>query len=149
MTSWYGGAGHAIYSGTKWAVSGITEALRAELAPLGIIVTVIEPGWFRTGILAKDVSAQSAKMMDVYEKGEIGELRNMLEAIDGKQVGDTAKACKVAVDVLTKSGCAEGREIPVRLVLGKDAHDVIGEKCRGTLRLLGEWEGVAAKTDFD
>ena len=149
MASWYGGAGHSIYSGTKWAISGITEALRAELAPLGIVVTVIEPGWFRTAILAKDVPVRSAKLIDVYEEGGVGELRSMLEEVDGKQIGDTGKACRVAVDVLTRSGCARGREVPVRLVLGRDAHEVIGEKCRVTLELLKEWEGVATDTDFD
>ena len=102
--------------------------MRAELAPLGIFVTVVEPGWYRTAILSKDVQAQSEKRIDAYENGEIGELRKALAETDGKQVGDTAKACRVIVDVLTMSGCAEGKQIPIRLVLGKDAHDVIREK---------------------
>ncbi|CAN9303615.1 unnamed protein product [Alternaria alternata] len=149
VTSWYSGAGHGIYSATKWAVSGVTEGMRAELAPLGIFVTVVEPGWYRTAILSKDVQAQSEKRIDAYENGEIGELRKALAEADGKQVGDTAKACRVIVDVLTMSGCAAGKQIPIRLVLGKDAHDVIREKCEGTLRLLKEWEGAATNTDYD
>jgi NAD(P)-dependent dehydrogenase (short-subunit alcohol dehydrogenase family) len=149
VTSWYNGAGHGIYSGTKWTVSGVTEGLRAELAPLGIFVTVVEPGWYRTAILAKDVQAQSEKRIDAYEDGEIGELRKALVETDGKQIGDTAKACRVIIDALTMSGCAEGKEIPIRLVLGKDAHQVIRKKCEGTLKLLTELEGAATDAGYD
>jgi NAD(P)-dependent dehydrogenase (short-subunit alcohol dehydrogenase family) len=149
VVSWYGGAGYALYAGTKWAVSGITEGLRAELAPLGISVTAVEPGWYRTSVLAKQVQVQSEKRLDVYEKGGVGELRKMLGETDGKQRGEAAKACRVIVDVLTLSGCAEGKEIPIRLVLGADAHQVIRNKCESTLKLLDEWESAAANTDYD
>ncbi|KAF7443412.1 Short-chain alcohol dehydrogenase [Pyrenophora tritici-repentis] len=147
VVSWQGGPGSAIYVGTKWAVSGISESLRAELAPFGINVMVIEPGWFRTGILGKGVPVYSEKSLGVYE--DVGRLREMLGEVDGKQVGDTGKACRVAVDVLTRCGCGEGKDVPIRLVLGRDAFEVIGEKCRATLRLLGEWEGVVGDTDYD
>jgi NAD(P)-dependent dehydrogenase (short-subunit alcohol dehydrogenase family) len=149
VLSWYGGAGTGLYSGTKWAVSGITEALRAELAPLGISVTVVEPGWYRTAVLASNVLVQSEKYIDVYENGKVGELKNMLKETDGKQRGDTTKACSIIVDVLTMSGCSEGKEIPIRLVLGKDAHEVIREKCESTLKLLDEWEAVTTTTDYN
>ena len=59
--SWSGGAGYALYAGTKWAVSGISESMRAELAPLGIAVTVIEPGYFRTGFLNANAQIKSEK----------------------------------------------------------------------------------------
>ncbi|KAH6877679.1 hypothetical protein BKA58DRAFT_80291 [Alternaria rosae] len=149
VVSWQGGAGYALYAGTKWAVSGITEALRAELAPLGISVTVVEPGYYRTAVLAEGVQVQSEKRIDVYEDGDVGELRKWLEGKHGTQRGDTAKACRVIVDVLTMSGCAEGKEIPIRLMLGEDAHEVIREKCESTLKLLDEWEGAATNTDYD
>ncbi|KAG9189446.1 hypothetical protein G6011_06314 [Alternaria panax] len=84
VASWYSGAGHGIYSGTKWAVSGVTEGLHAELAPLGIFITVVEPGWYCTATLSKDVQAQSEKRIDAYVDGKIGELRKALAETDGK-----------------------------------------------------------------
>ena len=62
------------YYSTKWAVSGLSEALAEELAPFGIAVTVAEPGYFRTGFLNQGAAVQSEKRMDVYEKTAAGEL---------------------------------------------------------------------------
>jgi NAD(P)-dependent dehydrogenase (short-subunit alcohol dehydrogenase family) len=149
VTSWYGDSGHAIYSGTNWAISGITESLRAELAPFGIAVTVIEPGWFRTSVLDLGVVAHSQNLIPEYEDGELGKLRKMLGEISGKQVGDVAKGCKVLVDVLTMTGVAEGKEIPVRVPLGADAHSIIKGKCESTLNLLREWDGIVTETDYE
>jgi NAD(P)-dependent dehydrogenase (short-subunit alcohol dehydrogenase family) len=56
-----GGPGFGVYSSTKFAVEGLSEALQAELAPLGIHVTVIDPGYFRTDFL--DSSSLSVKRM--------------------------------------------------------------------------------------
>jgi NAD(P)-dependent dehydrogenase (short-subunit alcohol dehydrogenase family) len=149
ITSWYGDSGHAIYSGTNWAISGITESLRAELSPFGIAVTVIEPGWFRTSALNPGVVAHSEQLMPEYEDGELGNLRKMLSEINGKQVGDVAKGCKVLVDILTMTGVAEGKKIPLRVPLGADAHAIIKGKCESTLKLLEEWDGIVTKADYD
>jgi NAD(P)-dependent dehydrogenase (short-subunit alcohol dehydrogenase family) len=149
VTSWYGDSGHAIYGGTNWAVSGITESLREELAPFGIAVTVIEPGWYRTSVLNPGVVVHSEKLLPEYENGELGKLRKMLGEINGKQIGDVAKGCKVLVDVLTMTDVAEGKEVPVRVPLGADAHAIIKGKCESTLKLLGEWDGLTTKTDYE
>jgi hypothetical protein len=66
---------------------------------LGIFVTVVEPGWYRTAILSKDAQAQSEKRINAHEEGEIGELRKALVEMDGKQMGDTAKASRVIANV--------------------------------------------------
>ncbi|KAF2821503.1 NAD(P)-binding protein [Ophiobolus disseminans] len=149
IASWGGGAGFALYAGTKWACSGISEALRAELAPFGIAVTVVEPGYFRTGFLRPDAQVQSAKTMDVYNKSAVGALRKRLEQVNNNQPGDVGKGAKVIVDVLTMTGVAEGREVPIRVVLGSDAPGVVRAKCESTLELLAGWDGITNVTDHE
>jgi hypothetical protein len=110
---------------------------------------VVEPGWFRTSVLNPGVVVHSEKLIPEYEDGELGKLRKMLGEIDGKQIGDVTKGCKVLVDVLTMTGVAEGREVPIRVSLGADAHAVIKGKCESTLELLEEWNGLTTKTNFE
>jgi NAD(P)-dependent dehydrogenase (short-subunit alcohol dehydrogenase family) len=149
LGSWRGGAGYALYAGTKWACSGISESMRAELAPLGIAVTVIEPGYFRTGFLNAGAQVKSEKRLEAYDGSAVGEVRRVLEQVDDNQPGDVGKGAKVIVDVLTMSGVAEGREVPMRVPLGKDAFETIRGKCEETMGLLGEWDGIANLTDLE
>jgi NAD(P)-dependent dehydrogenase (short-subunit alcohol dehydrogenase family) len=144
IASWTAWPGSALYSGTKFAISGISEAMCAELAPLGIAVTVIEPGFFRTNVLDSGVMVNCQNEIPGYEA--VRELRKMLAGADGKQPGDVAKGCKVIVDILLMKG---GKDVPMRICLGSDAKGVIGGKCEETLGLLAEWEGVAGATDCE
>lgn len=132
----------------QWAVSGFTEALAAELKPFGIVVTSVEPGQFRTAFLNADKRKKSAlRMEDVYANTGAEEYRVLLDAADNNQPGDVDRGAEIVVDVLTMTGVAEGKEVPVRLVLGKDCLDVVRSKCESTLQLMNEWEGVAVSTD--
>ena len=149
LGSWRGGAGYALYAGTKWACSGISESLRAELAPLGISVTVIEPGYFRTGFLNAGAQIGSEVRLEAYTRTAVGDVRTVLEQVNDKQPGDVGKGAKVIVDVLTMTGVAEGRDVPVRVPLGQDAFDTIKGKCDETVGLLGEWNGVTNTTDHE
>jgi NAD(P)-dependent dehydrogenase (short-subunit alcohol dehydrogenase family) len=149
IASWHCEAGSALYSGTKFAVSGISEAMHAELAPLGINVTVVEPGYFRTSVLNTGVIVHSEKQMDCYNETLVGQIRNMLDSVDNKQPGDVVKGCKVIVDILTMEGAAKGRKVPMRIPLGSDAPGYIGGKCKDTLELLKEWDDIIVKTDHE
>jgi NAD(P)-dependent dehydrogenase (short-subunit alcohol dehydrogenase family) len=144
--SWSGGPGYALYAGTKWAVSGISESMRAELAPLGIAVTVIEPGYFRTGFLSANAQIKSEKRIKEYDESAVGEIRKVLDQVNQNQPGDVVKGCKVLVDILTMAG---GKEVPMRVALGSDSPPVIRGKCEETLKLLQEWDGVTTKTDHE
>ncbi|TLS23012.1 uncharacterized protein PpBr36_05631 [Pyricularia pennisetigena] len=154
LGSWIGGAACAHYCSTKWAVSGLTEAIREEVAEFGVAACVIEPGYFRTEILnttgGKNRRVQASEpKSDVYgENTAVGKYKTALELYNNKQPGDVVKGAKVTVDVLTGTGVAEGKEIPPRLVLGSDAVDVIRKKCQDTLKLLEEWEDTAKSTDY-
>lgn len=147
--SWAGGPGYGLYAGTKFATSGISESMRLELEPFGIKVTVVEPGAFRTGFLNKGARVLSEKRIKEYDESVVGVLRNKgVDAIDNKQPGDVVKGSKVIVDILTRTGVADGKEIPVRVPLGSDGAPVIRKKMEDTEALLKEWEGVTTNTDL-
>ncbi|KAF2028181.1 NAD(P)-binding protein [Setomelanomma holmii] len=145
--SWFGSAGGALYAGTKWACSGITESMRAELAPLDIAVTAIEPGYFRTGFLNASAQVKSERTIKEYQDTAAGELRRVLDVVNNNQHGDVLKGSKVIVDILTRTGVAEGKDVPIRVALGSDAPVIIGGKCGDTLKFLKEWDGITNKTD--
>lgn len=123
--------------------------MRAELAPLGIAVTVIEPGYFRTGFLNAGTQVKSEKRIKEYDETAVGAVRAKLDEINSNQPGDVVKGAKVIVDILTKSGAAEGKEVPMRVVLGKDCSTGIREKIQDTLSLLEEWDPITTETDHE
>ena len=80
-----------IYSATKFAVEGLSEALAAELAPLGIHVTIIEPGPFRTDFLGRSGVVAETRIAD-YD-ATAGNMRKYFAENDGKQKGDPLRPC--------------------------------------------------------
>lgn len=149
LASWQGGPGYALYTGTKWACSGISEALRAELEPFDIKVTVVEPGYFRTGFLNDNAQISSAARLDVYDQTKVGQIRAGMSYMNGKQIGDVAKGSKAVVDILTHTGLAEGKDVPVRIAVGSDAPSAIRDKLQATEALLGEWDSITTGTDHE
>lgn len=149
LGSWRGGPAFSNYAGTKWACSGISESLTTELKPFGIDVIVIEPGYFRTGFLNPGARVQSARTIDEYTNTVAGQVRKRLSETDKNQPGDVTKGAIAIVDVLTKSGKAQGKAIPVRMPLGTDVSIAIRKKCEETLALLDEWNELITGTDHD
>src|SRR6202012_3622398 len=82
--------GWGIYNSTKFAVEGLSEALAGETAPLGIKVTIVEPGPFRTDFLGGSLTA-TAKVLPDYQE-TAGQTRTGNQQRNGKQPGDPAKA---------------------------------------------------------
>ncbi|KAF2808842.1 NAD(P)-binding protein [Mytilinidion resinicola] len=148
IASWGGGPAFGLYAATKWAVSGLTESLRAEVEAFGIKVTVIEPGYFRTNFLNPGARVKSSVQLAAYEESAVGQVRKMLDAVNNNQAGDVKKGAKVIVDVLTETGVAEGKGIPIRLVLGSDGDQIIRGKCESTEALLTEWKDIMYSTDY-
>ncbi|KAH9892983.1 hypothetical protein F4778DRAFT_749088 [Xylariomycetidae sp. FL2044] len=150
--SWTGGAAWAHYGASKWAVTGFTESLYEELKEFGIKVFVIEPGYFRTGFLNEGGgnSALAKNMMAKEYAGTQMEANvKMLATYNNQQPGDVEKGGKIAVDVLTGTGVAAGRDIPMRLLLGRDCVEGIKGKLAQTHALIKEWEPIWASTDHD
>ncbi|KAG6610855.1 dehydrogenase [Phytophthora cinnamomi] len=143
---WTGIPGIGMYGSTKFAIAGITLALREEVAPLGIEVTVVEPGAFRTSILAKGF-VPAKQPIDDFEP-LTKPLTTHVANFSGKQPGDPAKAAQLMVEALTKSGRCMGKALPSRLLLGKDAVKLGQDVLEKTKRELDEWAELAGSTDF-
>lgn len=136
-----GAAGFGVYSSTKFAVEGLSEALHAELEPLGIHVTVIEPGYFRTDFLDSSSLSVSANRIDDYD-ATAGKVRAVAACLSHNQPGDPAKLAKVLIDF------ADAPNPPVRLPLGNDTVAAIEAKHASDAQILAKWRQISISTDF-
>ncbi len=136
-----GAAGFGIYSSTKFAVEGLSEALHGELAPLGIQVTVIEPGYFRTDFLdSTSLMISPASIADYAATA--GRVRQVAADLSYNQPGDPAKLAQVIVDF------AGVENPPLRLPIGSDTVAAIEAKHLADAAILADWRKVAVSTDF-
>jgi short-subunit dehydrogenase len=133
--------GWGVYCATKFAVEALSEALGHELAPLGIKVTAIEPGPFRTDFLDGSSLHVAAAQIDDYATTG-GSARTWAVDNNQGQDGDPQKAAKIIVDLA-------GREvIPQRIQLGANAIYDIAEKLQVTARDQQEWREIGLSADF-
>lgn len=146
---WRGSAGIGLYCASKWAVSGISESLTYELADFNVKVCAVEPGYFRSNLLNPGNRLAAKAHIPDYDGTASRKTAEGLEAYNNNQPGDIVKGAKVMVEVLTSSGVAAGKEVPLRLALGSDAYQVITGKCQATISLLDEWKDITTKTDHD
>jgi NADP-dependent 3-hydroxy acid dehydrogenase YdfG len=133
--------GWGIYSGTKFAVEGLSEALRSELEPLGIYVTIIEPGPFRTDFL-DGTSLESAKQVISDYAGTSGVTRQWATNTNHVQAGDPVKAAEAIVKIATVPNP------PERLQLGASCVAEIETKIAKVTKELTTWRELAESTDF-
>ena len=136
-----GAAGFGVYSSTKFAVEGLSEALHDELAPLGIHVTVVEPGYFRTDFLDASSLSVSGNVIGDYAE-TVGKVRTVAAELSHNQPGDPNKLAEVLVRFVDTSNP------PVRLPLGSDTVTAIEEKHRKDAAILEKWRAVSISTDF-
>ncbi len=134
------GPGIGFYNSTKFAVEGLSEALAAELAPLGIRVTIIEPGPFRTDFLGRSGVLAKTRIAD-YD-GTAGNMRKYFAENDGKQPGDPARAVQAMMQVV------ESPNPPLRLLLGASALQRLRTKLSHWEKEIAAWEQVTIGADF-
>jgi NAD(P)-dependent dehydrogenase (short-subunit alcohol dehydrogenase family) len=145
---WRSSANGGIYCATKFTIAGISEALREEVKHLGIDVTCIEPGYFRTNFLSGGHRVFAAKRIsDLDEATE--KTRKAYNAYDGRQPGDPEKGAQLIVEALTKSGRCEGRQLPGRLLVGSDAVEIVGGVWERQRKEVEEWRELSVTTDCD
>jgi len=129
-----------IYSGSKFALEGICETLAQEVEPLGIKVTMIEPGGFRTEF-AKGSRIRTARIIDDYD-ATVGQSRRILAEHAGHEVGDPAKAAEAILTVAAEDAP------PLRLLLGADAVGYTETKLKAQSAEIEAWREVALDTRF-
>ncbi|WP_329580361.1 oxidoreductase [Streptomyces sp. NBC_01361] len=134
--------GWGIYASTKFAVEGFTETLHAELAPLGVHVTLVEPGFFRTDFLDPTSLNSGSEVIDDYA-ATAGTMRQAAAGLNHAQPGDPAKAARAIVDI------SAAPEPPLRLQLGADALQAFEAKLDTFRKEMDAWRHVALSTDHD
>ncbi len=135
-----GQAGWGYYNASKFAVEGFSEALAAELAPLGVHVTLIEPGPFRTDFLGRSGVLAERVIPDYSETA--GKTRQYFRSMPGKQPGDPAKAVRAIRDIV------ESDHPPLHLLLGALAYNRFQGKLDRWQKEMAEYKGVSLGADF-
>jgi NAD(P)-dependent dehydrogenase (short-subunit alcohol dehydrogenase family) len=132
--------GSGFYSATKFAVEGMSDALRKELKPLGIGVMVVEPSGFRTDFAGRSLR-QSERTIDVY--GPTAGLRRKENITnDGNQAGDPVRAANAMIRAI------ESKNPPFRLALGRAAVERIRAEMESQRKDLDDWAEVAIGADY-
>lgn len=131
--------GTGYYSASKYALEGLMEALQKEMAPLGIRVTSVQPGAFRTDWSGRSMQ-RSVVSIDDYQ--HVHERLEMIAAIDGKQPGDPVRAARIFVDLYTMP------EPPAQLVLGAGALATYRDKLAAVSAGLDKLEALTTAADY-
>jgi len=132
--------GWGLYNATKFAVEGLSEALAAELEPLGIHVTIIEPGPFRTEFLGTSGKTAKDRIADYQQTA--GKTREYFALQNGKQQGDPQKAVEAIVAAVSAP------KPPRHLLLGKLALERFRGKMKSFDAEVAEWEETTLGADF-
>ncbi|MDQ0868349.1 NAD(P)-dependent dehydrogenase (short-subunit alcohol dehydrogenase family) [Arthrobacter sp. V1I9] len=134
-------AGSGYYAATKAALEGISGSLRKELHPLGINVTVIEPGAFRTDFAGRSLTQSATAIEDYAETA--GKRRKENDTVHGTQPGDPAKAAEAILAIV------DSPNPPSLAVLGQDAWDAFAAVADAELTELEEWKDLSVSTEIE
>src|SRR5712671_616589 len=133
-----GPAGRAPYAAAKFGVEGFSESLFKEIGPLGIKVTIIEPGGFRTDFAGS--STQLSEGRPEYDS-TVGAAVRFQRSYNGRQPGDPAKAAAALLHVTSLS------EPPLRLLLGSDSYAAAEKSALDKIESDKHWKDVSLSTD--
>ena len=134
-----GPIGRGAYAAAKWGVEGFSEVLAKEVGPLGIKVTIVEPGGFRTDFAG---SSQTISADNPAYASTVGAVAQFQREYDGAQPGDPKKAAAAIRSV------ARLDEPPLRLLLGRDAVRAAAEAERARAEADRKWRSLSESTDF-
>lgn len=135
-----GNPGSGYYAATKFAVEGFSEALAKEITPLGIRVTLIEPGPFRTDWAGRSLKQTKAWIEDYAATS--GQRRRDISGYSGNQPGDPVRAAEAILHVV------EAERPPLHLVLGRPGLEMVRRKLDELSADLKAWETVTLAADF-
>jgi len=134
-----GPAGRAPYAAAKFGVEGFSESLFKEIGPLGIKVTIIEPGGFRTDFAGS--STQLSEGRPEYDS-TVGAAVRFQRSYNGRQPGDPAKAAAALLHVASLS------EPPLRLLLGSDSYAAAEKSALDKIESDRNWKDLSLSTDY-
>ena len=134
------GPGWGYYSASKFAVEGLSQSLRAEVEPLGIRVTVVEPGPFRTDFLGRSGVEATQHIADYVQT--VGKTRDYMSSQDGKQPGDPQRAVEAVVAAVRSA------TPPKNLLLGRAALERYEKRLHEIEADIRAWREVTLGADF-
>lgn len=134
--------GASAYSGTKFAIEGMSESLAYELAGFGIKITLVEPGAFRTNFLDAKVLQRGKGRIADYDEYR-AESAAATEARNRRQIGDPERLGQAIIHL------ANNPEPPLRFIAGSDAVKVVEAKLTSVAEELDRWRSLSLSTDFD
>ena len=132
--------GVGYYNASKFAVEGLSEALNGEIKPLGLGVTIVEPGPFRTDWAGRSLRVPKTDI-DAYAE-TAGARRRQISGYSGTQQGDPVRAAKTIV------AAVESQSPPLHLLLGKMALDLVRAKLAAMNKEFDTWEAATLGADF-
>ena len=134
-------AGRAPYAAAKCGVEGFSEVLAKEVRPLGIKVSIIEPGAFRTDFATTATDAAAQEVWDDY-KPTVGVNIERQIAFSGQQSGDPRKAATALIAI------AKEDEPPMRMTLGSDAFGLVSQINKARQTEHDKWKTLSVSTNF-
>jgi len=141
MAGYVGLPGVAYYSGSKFALEGISDALAKEVDGLGIRVTAVAPGSFRTEWAGRSMVRSGRSIVD-YD-AVFDPVRQRRQEYSGHQAGDPAKAALALLRIV------DADDPPTHLLLGNDARRMVEARLAALGREIQTWESVTRSTDFE
>ncbi len=135
-----GPIGRGPYAAAKWGVEGFSEVLAKELEPLGIKVTIVEPGGFRTDFAGTSTTIREGR--PEYES-TVGKTVRFQREYNGRQPGDPKKAAQAVLHLAALS------QPPLRLLLGSDAFRVAEQHDLARMEVDKKWKEWSIATDFE
>jgi NAD(P)-dependent dehydrogenase (short-subunit alcohol dehydrogenase family) len=133
--------GIGVYNGSKFALEGISESLAKEVKGLGIHVTAVGPGGFRTDWAGRSLIRKERSIAD-YD-AVFDPVRKRRQDMSGKQTGDPKKAAQAMLTLI------EAENPPMHLLLGSDALRLVREKLDFLKSEFDAWEKLTLSTDVD
>jgi NAD(P)-dependent dehydrogenase (short-subunit alcohol dehydrogenase family) len=133
--------GSGYYSATKAALEGISGSAQKELAPLGISVTAVEPGAFRTDFAGRSLTQSAEPIADYAQTA--GQRRKEHDTVHGTQAGDPARAAEAII------AAVDAEHTPAFLLLGQDALAGYRAVAEAQAAEVAAWESVSASTGFE
>jgi NAD(P)-dependent dehydrogenase (short-subunit alcohol dehydrogenase family) len=136
-----GPVGRAPYAAAKWGVEGFSEVLSKEVGPLGVKVTIIEPGGFRTDFAGSSTAIREGR--PEYDATVGKKTARFQRDYSGKQPGDPAKAAAAVLHI------ASLKDPPLRLLLGSDAFRFVKQNDLAKMESDSKWKDLSISTDIE